>query len=97
MEDFGEEVNNQIELLLKYQGYITREEKLAEKLTQLEQLIFPKNFPFEKIIGLRKEAQEKLIKFSPYNLASASKIAGITPADLSILMVQLKKNDNSYY
>lgn len=90
IEDFGDDINRQIELGLKYKGYMEREEKLAQKLTELEKMKIPKAFPFEKVIGLRNEAREKLIKFTPHNLASASKITGITPADLTILMVALK-------
>lgn len=87
--DFGEDTNRQIELKLKYNGYIYREEIQANKLSQLEKILIPKGFDFSKVVGLRNEAREKLIKFTPHNLASASKITGITPADLSILMVTL--------
>lgn len=88
--DFGKETNRQIELKLKYSGYMHREEIQASKLTQLEKVLVPKGFDFSNVVGLRNEAREKLIKFTPHNLASASKITGITPADLSVLMVALK-------
>jgi len=91
LKDFGKDTNRQIELQLKYKGYMEREEKLAEKLLHLEKAKIPQNFPYDQIVGLRNEAREKLIKFTPYCLASASRITGITPADITILLVALKK------
>lgn len=89
--DFGEDINLQIELELKYRGYMERERKEALKMSQLEKVNIPKGYDFSKVVGLRNESLEKFIKFTPHNLSSASKISGVTPADISILMVALKK------
>lgn len=91
LKDFGKEINRQIELELKYKGYMDREENLAAKLDHLEKVKIPHDFSYQEIIGLRNEAREKLNTFTPHNLASASRITGITPADITILLVALQK------
>lgn len=91
LKNFGTEINKQIELEIKYEGYIKREQKNAEKLTHLQDIYIPKNFDYKKVVGLRNETKEKLIRYSPSNLSLASHITGITPADISILIVSLQK------
>lgn len=90
--DHGKEINNQIQIEINYAGYITRQEKEIAKFEYLDKINIPKNFTYDKIIGLRNEAKEKLKKFLPENLSVASRLAGISPADISILMIMLKKN-----
>lgn len=90
LEDFGPEANYQIEIDAKYSGYISRQMRDAKKLEGLEAKRIPSEFDFSQIIGLRNEAQEKLIKHHPHNLGQASRISGVSPADLQILMVALK-------
>ena len=89
--DFGDEVNTSIEIDLKYAGYILREKKEAKKLDALDEVKIPSLFDYSQVIGLRNEAREKLIRFRPYSLGQASRIDGVSPADISILMVSLKK------
>lgn len=89
--DHGKEVNEQIELELKYAGYLIRQKKEVEKLQDLEKVYIPKDFSFSSIPGLRREAKEKLTKFAPSNLSAASRLSGVSPADLSILLVALKR------
>lgn len=89
--DFGEEVNTQIELELKYSGYIERQKKDVAKLEHLEDVWIPRAFNYENIVGLRTEAKQKLSRFTPENLGAASRISGLTPADISILLIALKK------
>ncbi|KKM03670.1 hypothetical protein LCGC14_1772080 [marine sediment metagenome] len=88
--DYKKEINDQIELEIKYEGYINRQKKEVKKLKDLEKIKIPKNFNFEKVQGLRYEAIEKLMKFTPQNLETASKINGVSFADISILMIALQ-------
>jgi tRNA uridine 5-carboxymethylaminomethyl modification enzyme len=90
--DYKEEINKEIELEVKYSGYIKRQKREIEKLKHLEKIKIPKNFNFNEVLSLRNEAKEKLTKFSPPNLLLASNISGISPADISILMVTLKNS-----
>ena len=80
-----------IETDLKFAGYIAREEKEAHKLESIDCQIIPDNFDYKKIVGLRNEAKEKLSFHRPDNLGRASRISGVSPADISILLVSLKK------
>jgi len=88
--DFGTEINTQIELQLKYAGYIQRQAHEAAKLDTIENIRIPKSFDFSKIKGLCNEAREKLLKVQPDNLGQASRLSGISPADISVLMVALQ-------
>ena len=88
---YDKEVTFQIETAIKYAGYISRQEKEAANFLKLENICLPPNFAFENIQGLRNESREKLQKYAPPNLLIASKIDGISPSDISILMVNLKK------
>ena len=89
--DYGKDINEQIEIELKYFGYMQRQKKEIEKLKNLERILIPESFSYEKVIGLRNEAKEKLISHHPFNLASAARIDGVSIADISILMVALQK------
>lgn len=87
----GEETNFQIELNAKYAGYIDRQTSEVAKLSNLENIKVPLAFDFTSIYGLRNEAKQKLSKVSPQNLGQASRISGVSPADISVLMIALKK------
>ena len=76
---------------LKFAGYIEREKKEAAKLEAIDSHFIPNDFDYTKIVGLRNEAREKLIYHRPDNLGQASRISGVSPADISILMVSLKR------
>jgi len=89
--DHGEEINRQIELCIKYAGYIQRQEGEVAKLATIEEIRIPPNFHFVAVEGLSREAKEKLSRFKPETLGQASRISGISPADISILIVALKK------
>ena len=84
---YSNDIEKQIELNIKYEGYIKRQLTEINKFDHLEKLFFPKNINFSSIIGLRNEAAEKLEKYNPENLGQASRIAGVSPADISVLMV----------
>lgn len=83
------DIENQIELTIKYEGYIKRQEGEIAKFDHLENIYFPNMFDFSKVIGLRNEALEKLKKYQPQTLGQATRIAGVSPADISVLMVFL--------
>lgn len=91
MTDFGEELNSLIETDIKYAGYIERQVREVAKLEKLDEIRIPKHFAFEKVTGLRTEARQKLSRFNPETLGAARRIAGVTPSDLSVLLVSLKK------
>lgn len=89
--DHGQEINFQIELTLKYAGYIGRQTSEVAKLAHVENIRIPPDFDFALVQGLRNEARQKLLKVMPQNLGQASRISGVSPADISILMVALRK------
>lgn len=76
-----------VEISLKYAGYIEREHKIAEKIMRLEGLKIPEGFDFSKVSGLSIEARQKLARYQPATLAQASRISGISPSDVSVLLV----------
>ena len=91
LENFSKEVWEQVEIQVKYDGYIRRQMEQIERLRRLEEVSFPEDFEFESVTGLSTEVMEKLTKIRPISLGQASRISGITPAAISILMVNLKK------
>ena len=91
LESLRKEACEQVEIQVKYDGYIKRQMELIERFKKLEEVNFPDNFDFHSIIGLSTEVSEKLIKIRPMTLGQASRISGVTPAALSILMINLKK------
>ena len=89
--DCGPLVNQTIEMEIKYAGYIKREQKEAQKLIALEKQPIPSNFDYGSVKGLRTEALEKLRTFQPETIGQAGRLSGVSPADLSILIVALQK------
>ncbi|CCB87381.1 MULTISPECIES: tRNA uridine-5-carboxymethylaminomethyl(34) synthesis enzyme MnmG [Parachlamydia] len=89
--DHGEDINMQIELDLSYAGYIERQKGEVAKFEHLENIRIPEKFDFSSVSGLRNEAKEKLKKHFPFTLGQASRISGVSPADISILMIALAK------
>ena len=92
-ENHGSDLNEQIEMEIKFAGYIERQKKEVAKLEHLDEIKIPKEFDYHKVVGLRAEARQKLSRFTPGNLGQASRISGMTPADISILMIALQKKD----
>ena len=76
-----------VEITLKYRGYIERERSMAEKLHRLENLKIPDGFDYESIQGLTIECRQKLKRYNPRTIAQASRISGVSPADISVLLV----------
>jgi tRNA uridine 5-carboxymethylaminomethyl modification enzyme len=83
----SEEAIEQAEIQLKYDTYIQKEKELVEKMSHLEELAIPNNFNFEKISSLSTEARQKFTKIRPATLGQASRISGVNPSDIQILMV----------
>ncbi|OFY87915.1 MAG: tRNA uridine-5-carboxymethylaminomethyl(34) synthesis enzyme MnmG [Bacteroidetes bacterium RIFCSPLOWO2_12_FULL_35_15] len=79
----------QAEILMKYEGYISKEHELADKQTRLEDLVLHDDFDYKRLTSLSAEAREKLTKIKPRTIGQASRISGITPSDISILMIYL--------
>jgi tRNA uridine 5-carboxymethylaminomethyl modification enzyme len=79
----------QAEIQIKYQVYIDKEKELVERMRQLEDLEIPEQFDYQRIISLGAEAREKLRKVKPKTLGQASRISGINPSDVQILMVYM--------
>jgi len=87
---FSNEVLKQVEITAKYEGYLIRQQKQIEQSLKQENTLIPENIDFNEIKGLRKEAQQKLNDIKPLNVGQASRISGISPADISVLSVYLK-------
>ena len=84
----------QIEIEIKYEGYIKRQLVIIEQVRRLEQKILPRDIDYSKIDGLRLEAREKLNKVRPDNIGQASRISGVSPADISVLVIYLASLKN---
>ncbi len=87
MNGMDEEIREQAEIQLKYAGYIQKEKDLAEKMMRLDTIRIPEKFDFSGISSLSSEAREKLEKMKPTSLGQASRISGVSPSDISVLMV----------
>jgi tRNA uridine 5-carboxymethylaminomethyl modification enzyme len=88
-EDITDAVFEQAEVEIKYAGYIEKERRNADKLKRLENIKIPKDFDFEILASLSFEAKEKLNKLRPSTLAQASRISGVNPSDISVLLVSM--------
>jgi len=86
---FGEESVEQAEIQVKYQVYIDKEKELVNRMSQMENLAIPEHFDYKKIVALGAEAREKLAKAKPKTLGQASRISGINPSDVQILMIYM--------
>ncbi len=89
----GEEVIQEVELAVKYQGYIERQNEQVDRFKRMESVLLPEGLPYRELAGLSREAVEKLSKIQPRTLGQAARISGITPAAISILQVHLKKEN----
>lgn len=87
--DMDTSVLEQAEIQIKYAGYIAKEKAQADKLTQLDHVPIPKEFDYEKVKSLSIEARQKLTKIQPVTIAQASRISGVSPSDLSVLLVYM--------
>lgn len=88
--ELGRDVKEQVEISIKYEGYIKRQKAQAEQFAKLENRRIPDSIDYKEIKGLRLEAIQKLDKIRPLSLGQASRISGVSPADMAVLMIYLK-------
>ena len=89
--ELSDEIAQEVEIQVKYEGYIKLQEEQVEKFKKLEQKILPNNIDYSKIKGLRLEARQKLNKIKPNSVGQASRISGVSPADISVLLIYLEQ------
>ena len=87
------DVAKEIEIEVKYKGFIQRQLKDVEKFKNLEKIRIPESIDYASVPSLSREIKEKLAKFRPINLGQASRISGVTPAAISLLMIYFRKFD----
>ena len=87
VSNYKNEVLSSSEISIKYKGYIQRERQMADKISKLENLIIPENFDFDRVESLSIECRQKLKRYSPRTIAQASRISGVSPSDISVLLV----------
>jgi tRNA uridine 5-carboxymethylaminomethyl modification enzyme len=85
------DVTEQVEIQIKYEGYIAKQLEQVEQRRKLEKRILPEELCYAEISGLRLEAREKLQKIRPRSIAAAAGISGVTPADISVLLIELER------
>lgn len=90
-QNFDYEIINEMNIMIKYEGYLKQQEEEIEKFKKNEKIIIPENFNYRKYHGLRIEAVEKLEKIKPLNIGQASRVSGVSPADIGVLSVLVKK------
>lgn len=89
--DLPSEIFEQVEIELKYEGYIKRQQAQINEMRRLEVKLLPKDIDYNAIDGLRLEAREKLSKIRPHSVGQASRISGVSPSDISVLLIYLAK------
>ena len=87
VDNYKREILDSSEISIKYKGYIQREQQMADKIMRLENLIIPDDFDFDRVESLSIECRQKLKKYAPKTIAQASRISGVSPADISVLLV----------
>ena len=90
--DYSDDVIEQVEISIKYEGYIKKAIKEAEKLKQLESIKISEDFDYNKIQNIATEAKQKLLKIKPTTLGQASRISGVNPSDIAVLSLYLKRS-----
>ncbi len=94
-ENFDKKILEQVETELKYEGYIKRQNSAIEEALRLEDKLIPEDIEYGEITGLRLEAVEKLTKLKPRSIGQASRISGVSPADISVLLIWFEKSRRS--
>ncbi len=86
------QVTEEVEIMVKYEGYIEMQKKQVESFKKLEKKYLPEDIDYNTIKGIRLEARQKLNKYKPYSIGQASRISGVSPADISVLLIYLEQN-----
>jgi tRNA uridine 5-carboxymethylaminomethyl modification enzyme len=89
LNNYSDDEILQAEILMKYEGYLEKEQLMVEKMNRLESVIINEKFDFVSIHNLSTEAKQKLSKQKPKTLGQAARISGISPSDISVLMIHL--------
>jgi tRNA uridine 5-carboxymethylaminomethyl modification enzyme len=89
-----DDVTYEVEVLIKYDGYIKRQLRDAERMNKMSGLKLPKDLDYSLIEGLRLEARQKLNEIKPLDLEQASRISGVSPADVSVLAIYMKMKES---
>ena len=89
--EYSEEIQEQAEINIKYKGYIEKEKENVAKLQRMENIKIPEDFDFSKVASLSSEALQKMNNIRPKNIAQASRISGVSPADINVLLIYLGK------
>lgn len=92
--DIDKDITDQIEIEIKYEGYINRQVSQINQMRKLENKLIPAKVDYSLIKGLSSESKEKLNKIRPLNIGQASRISGVSPSDISVLLIWLKQNHN---
>ena len=92
---YSREVIEQVEIFVKYEGYIKKEEKEIQKMKEMENIPIPEWINYDEVINIASEAKDKLKKVNPISLGQASRISGVNPSDIAMLSVYLKKVKNN--
>ena len=90
-KDFNFDIINEMNIMVKYEGYLKQQEEDIEKFKKNEDILIPQNFDYRQYHGLRLEAIEKLEQMRPLNIGQASRISGVSPSDIAVLSVLVKK------
>ena len=90
-DEFSYEIINEMNIIIKYEGYLKQQREEIEKFQKNEKIIIPSDFDYKKYHGLRLEAVEKLEQIRPLNIGQASRVSGVSPADIAVLSVLVKK------
>jgi tRNA uridine 5-carboxymethylaminomethyl modification enzyme len=94
--DVPQLVGEQVEIRVKYEGFINRQNQLVEKQKKLEHYRIPESFQYEGVPGLSREVMQKLEEIRPVTLGQASRISGITPSAISLIMLLIEKSTQSH-
>ena len=89
--ELDRQVQEEVEIMVKYEGYIEMQNRQVEGFKKLEKKILPENIDYSEIKGIRLEARQKLNKYKPYSIGQASRISGVSPADISVLLIYLEQ------
>jgi tRNA uridine 5-carboxymethylaminomethyl modification enzyme len=91
LDQFDKETIEQAEIKIKYESYFEKEQEIVNKMQKMEDKDINPNFDYSQLVSLSKEAREKLLKIKPRTLGQASRISGVSPSDISVLMVHISK------
>ena len=89
LSNYKEEFTNEAEIRMKYEGYIQKEQEMVEKMNRLEQVRLSESFDYHELVSLSAEAREKLMEIKPRTIGQASRISGVSPSDISVLLVHM--------